>query len=77
MLIQTINIKMNLDRIKQVMKEFEHETNDLWKIDGKTYNNLTEIEEDIEKTDKEIDDMVYDLYNITKEERKIIEESLR
>jgi len=75
--VYVVNIKMNLDRIKQVMKEFEHETNDLWKIDGKTYNNLTEIEEDIEKTDKEIDDMVYDLYNITKEERKIIEESLR
>ncbi len=75
--VYAVNIKMNLDKIKQVMKDFEHETKDLLEINNKIYKNLTEIEDDIEKTDKEIDDMVYDLYNITKEERKIIEESLK
>ncbi len=32
-----------------------------------------QIQRQIEKTDREIDDMVYTLYGITEEERKIIE----
>ena len=35
------------------------------------------IEEDIKKTDAEIDELVYKLYGITDEEKKIIEESLK
>jgi|TARA_Y100000310_G_scaffold337221_1_gene423747 type II restriction/modification system DNA methylase subunit YeeA len=38
---------------------------------------LNEIEEEIKKTDKEINELVYKLYNITEEEKKIIEESLK
>ena len=72
--IQTVTT--NSQKIKAVMDEFEHETKDLWEIDGKTYKSLTEIEEDIKKTDKEIDEMVYKLYEITEEEKEIIEESL-
>jgi len=34
------------------------------------------IEKEIKKTDKEIDDLVYELYGITDEERKVIEEAL-
>ena len=33
--------------------------------------------EEIGKTDKEIDVLVYQLYGITEEEKKIIEESLK
>jgi len=75
--VYSSNAKMNLEKINKVMDDFEHETKDLWKIDGKTYKNLTEIEDDIEKTDKEIDEMVYELYGITEDEKKIIEESLK
>jgi len=37
-------------------------------------NVKDQIQRQIEKTDKEIDDLVYKLYGITDEERKIIEE---
>jgi len=49
---------------------------ELWKVDNKKFNSLTEIEEDIKKIDKEIDNIVYQLYNITSEEIKIIEEGV-
>jgi len=35
------------------------------------------IQEEIKKTDNEIDELVYQLYGITEEEKKIIEESLK
>jgi type II restriction/modification system DNA methylase subunit YeeA len=35
------------------------------------------IEEKIKKTDAEIDELVYKIYGITEEEKKIIEESLK
>jgi len=34
------------------------------------------IEAEIKKTDNEIDELIYELYSITNEEKKIIEESL-
>ncbi|MEJ7626066.1 MAG: hypothetical protein WKF35_04315 [Ferruginibacter sp.] len=34
-----------------------------------------EIQSLINKTDKEIDEMVYDLYELTEEEKKIVEEN--
>lgn len=44
-------------------------------------NKLTDerkkIEEEIQKTDAEIDELVYKLYGITNEEKKLIEESLK
>ncbi len=48
---------------------------------NKIYNNKTEqrtkIKKEIEKTDKEIDELVYKIYGIVDEEKKIIEESLK
>ena len=35
------------------------------------------LEQEIKKTDNEIDELVYQLYGITEEEKKIIEESLK
>ena len=35
------------------------------------------LEEEIQKTDNEIDELVYQLYGITEEEKNIIEESLK
>ena len=40
-------------------------------MDDKEYNA---IKKEIEKTDKEIDEKVYELYGLTEEEIKIIEE---
>lgn len=34
------------------------------------------IEEEIEKTDREIDWLVYELYNLTEDEIKIVEEGM-
>jgi len=38
-------------------------------------NESEELKREIEKTDKEIDNLVYDLYSLTEEERKIVEET--
>ena len=43
----------------------------------KNENVRQKIQKEIEKTDKEIDELVYKLYGITEEEQKIIEESLK
>ena len=71
---------MNLGKIKEVMKEFNHLTKDLWFKDEskkEKFKSLNGLEAEIKKTDREIDYMVYKLYGITEEEKKIIEESLK
>lgn len=49
----------------------------LYEIGDKRTDKRQRIEEEIEKTDKEIDELVYKLYGITEPEKKIIEGSLR
>lgn len=44
---------------------------------SKKTSETARLEEEIRKTDAEIDDLVYRLYGITEEERKTIEESLK
>ncbi len=46
-------------------------------IGDKKTDERARIEEEIKKTDAEIDELVYKIYDITEEERKIIEESLK
>ncbi len=46
-------------------------------IGDKKTDERARIEEEIKRTDAEIDELVYKIYGITEEERKIIEESLR
>ena len=46
------------------------------KLGDKKTDESASIEEEIENTDKKIDDIVYDIYGITKKEKKIIENSL-
>ena len=46
-------------------------------IGDKKTDERTKIEEEIKKTDAEIDELVYNIYGITEEEKKIIEESLK
>ncbi len=46
-------------------------------FNGKKTAETAKLEEEIKATDYEIDQLVYELYSITKEEQKIIEESLK
>jgi hypothetical protein len=46
-------------------------------LGDKQTNERQKVEDDIKKTDAEIDELVYRLYGITDEEKKVIEESLR
>ena len=46
-------------------------------IGNKKTDERTRIEEEIMNIDTEIDDLVYKIYNINEEEKKIIEESLK
>ncbi len=59
-LIALVNVMLGLNEKAQTAKGNEKE----------------QIQRQIEKTDKEIDDLVYNLYGITKEERKIIETAI-
>ena len=45
-------------------------------VDNEKTNERIKIEEKISITDNEIDELVYKLYNITEEEKKIIESSV-
>ncbi|MCK4319453.1 N-6 DNA methylase [Candidatus Micrarchaeota archaeon] len=47
------------------------------KIEGKQTDEKIRLEKEIEKTDKQIDELVYKIYRITEKEKKIIEESLK
>jgi len=40
------------------------------------FNLTTELKNEIKKTDKEIDQMVYELYGLTEDEIKIVEEGV-
>ena len=46
-------------------------------IKDKQTDEKTRLEKEIQKTDEEINQKVYEIYGITKEEQKIIEESLK
>ncbi|MBN1940977.1 MAG: N-6 DNA methylase [Candidatus Diapherotrites archaeon] len=45
-------------------------------LNGKQTSAHQKVEEDIKRTDAEIDELVYQLYGITEEEKKIIEEAI-
>ena len=49
----------------------------LQEIGDKNTLEKQKIEQEIKKTDNEIDELVYQLYGITEDERNIIEVSLR
>jgi len=61
---------LNIKRIKQLMDEFRR------KCPSEALH-LSQLEAALHDTDAQIDDLVYDLYGITAEEREIIEVSLR
>lgn len=46
-------------------------------IKNKQTDERAKLEKEISETDKKIDELVYDLYNLTQEERKIVEETVK
>jgi len=52
-------------------------TDQLQKLGDKKTEERTKIENELQETDVAIDDLVYNLYNITEEERKLIEKSTK
>lgn len=68
------NDKDNLIKLVDKMLSLNKRLNELG--DKKT-DERAKIEEEIKKTDSEIDELVYKIYGITDEEKKIIEESLK
>ncbi|MFH2004222.1 MAG: hypothetical protein ABIK27_05730 [Bacteroidota bacterium] len=46
-------------------------------LGDKKTDERSRIEKEIKKTDAEVDELVYQIYGITEEEKKIIEESLK
>ena len=62
-------------KIVELVKRIEGLNERLNEIGDKKTDERRKIEEDIEKTDADIDELVYKLYGITEEEKKIIEES--
>ncbi|MFH1820930.1 MAG: hypothetical protein ABH852_00585, partial [Methanobacteriota archaeon] len=62
-----------LERSVEKMLSLNKQLNE---IGSKMTDQRRSIEEKIKQTDNEIDELVYKLYGITDEEKKIIEESL-
>jgi hypothetical protein len=59
--------------VERIMSLFEN----LNKLGDKTTDERTRIEDEIQKNDSEIDELVYKIYGITESEKKIIEDSLK
>ncbi len=66
------NDKVLTDKVNNILSQY-HELNKL------TYNSdkKMELKKKIERTSEEIDNIIYKIYGITDEEKKIIEESLK
>ena len=59
--------------ISEKVKKIEELNKRLNEMGDKKTDERARIEEEIKKVDKEIDELVYKLYGITEEEKKIIE----
>jgi len=59
-----------IDSVTQIIKKNEKY------VISNIENETKKLENEISKIDNEIDELVYKLYNITEEEKKIIESSL-
>ena len=73
---EKINEEIKKEVLKLVNKRLSA-TIKISELGKKNINNKEKIEGEIQKTDKEIDELVYKIYGITEEEKKIIEESLK
>ncbi len=76
LLIKKINLSQQQPIIKLVDRMLSL-NKQLQEIGDKKTAQTAKLEEEIKKTDQEIDELVYKLYGITEEEKRIIKESLR
>ncbi len=74
--IESIPIKMDR-RLRELLQEKVNSIQSLKKQLNDHLNLKAKLEAEIQKIDHEIDNLVYKLYGITEEEKKIIEESLK
>lgn len=63
-------------KLAELAKRQSENSKKLNEFGNKKTSETVKLEEEIKKTDKEIDELVYQLYGITEEEKNIIEESL-
>ena len=79
--IKTLPIKVGTEKDQQPLIKLVEKMLTLNKrlneLKDKSTDEKANIEAEIKKTDKEIDELVYKLYGITEAEKKIIEESLK
>ncbi len=79
--IEEIPILIPSDKEKSTLSELAkiqlEKNSKLSEFGDKKTSETAKLEEEIKKTDNEIDELVYQLYGITEEEKKIIEESLK
>ena len=64
-------------KLSELAKRQLEKSKKLSEFGDKKTSESAKLEEEIKKTDAEIDELVYQLYEITEEEKKIIEESLK
>ena len=72
-----IKDKNAISKISNLVERIESLKKHLNNIGDKNTLEKQKIEQEIKKTDSEIDELVYQLYGITEEEKRIIEESLK
>jgi len=72
-----IPTRENWDRLNEFSNKQLERARRLNEIGNKATDEYAKIEEEIKKTDSEIDELVYRIYGITESEKKIIEDSLK
>ncbi|MBN1693711.1 MAG: N-6 DNA methylase [Dehalococcoidales bacterium] len=65
------------DNIVSLVEKMLDLNNKLMPIRDDPFSERDEIKKEIEKTDKEIDNLVYNLYGLTEEDRKIVEGDIK
>jgi gas vesicle protein len=64
-------------KISELVKKQLEKTKRISEFGDKKTSETARLEEEIKKTDNEIDELVYNLYGITEEEKRIIEDGLK
>lgn len=72
-----IDNKLILDKISKYSKRQLELNESIAPLQNKHTDEKAHLEKEIEQLDREIDEEVYKLYGITKEEKKVIEDSLK
>jgi adenine-specific DNA-methyltransferase len=84
-----VNIKTNLiEKLPLVIPEDQNRVvkrvdrmlslmNSLNELNGKVVDKTVSIKNDVKQVDRELNDFMYDLYHLTKDEKKIVEDTFK